>query len=307
MKKIFVNLKRFDVPKSLNGICPESDPVKWINDLIKETIALGLGKNEDVSITYFLPEAFLPGALSVLGQYDDAEKKMFSIGCQSVFRDDTAEGGNFGAFTTNRPAAAMCALGCKWTIIGHSEERKDKLEIMAAYDQSIMSDAQAMVKAGAASSALLNRQVKSAIARGMDVVFCIGETAAEKGEGGYSEYAPRVKRVLRAQLEDGLRDIGEKIKDIVIGYEPMWAIGPGKTPADSDYISFVSAYVKEVTSELFGSALDVVYGGGLKEENAKSIAAIDTIDGGLVALTKFTPPIGFDPVSLGEIVKKYTE
>ncbi len=99
----------------------------------------------------------------------------------------------------------------------------------------------------------------------------------------------------------------KKSKDIVLGYEPIWAIGPGKTPPDSDYIAFVSKYAKAVTKELYGYELDVVYGGGLKEENAESIAAVSTIDGGLVALTKFVQPIGFDPQSLKNIIMAYVK
>jgi triosephosphate isomerase len=94
-------------------------------------------------------------------------------------------------------------------------------------------------------------------------------------------------------------------KKIVIGYEPIWAIGPGKTPPGKEYIAFVSAFIQRVVRENFGAEIVVVYGGGLKEENAAMIASIETIGGGLVALTQFTGEIGFSVAQLSAIVAKY--
>jgi triosephosphate isomerase len=91
----------------------------------------------------------------------------------------------------------------------------------------------------------------------------------------------------------------------VTGYEPVWAIGPGKTPPEKEYIAFVSAFIKQVVSDQFGVEIPVVYGGGLKEENAAVIASIETLDGGLVGLTCFTGEIGFDVPGLEKIIQKY--
>jgi triosephosphate isomerase len=308
MKKIFVNLKRFEVSTKKGGICPMENPIEWTKWIIDESMRLSLGRIENVFISYFLPEALIPAALESLKKYPEAEKKGLSIGCQSVFRDDIRQGGNFGAFTANRPAAAMKELGCEWTIIAHSEERKDKFQMLAAYDPDITKKAVSADRAYAAIDGLLNEQVKRAAEKDMKIVFCVGESAEQKGEGGYDQYAPRVKSVLEKQLRNGLAGVDpNKGREIEIGYEPVWAIGPGKTPPNSDYIAFVSKFIKEVTKDMFGAPLDVIYGGGLKEENAKSIAAVETIDGGLVALTKFTAPIGFDPQSLKNIVMAYVE
>jgi len=92
---------------------------------------------------------------------------------------------------------------------------------------------------------------------------------------------------------------------IVVGYEPVWAIGPGRVPPGPDYISIVSALIKQIVRENFDAEVAVVYGGGLKEENAALIAGIPTIDGGLVALTRFTGEIGFDVRELNSIIEKY--
>ncbi|MBC7325080.1 MAG: triose-phosphate isomerase, partial [Moorella sp. (in: Bacteria)] len=127
--------------------------------------------------------------------------------------------------------------------------------------------------------------------------------------GTFDEQKPRIESVLRSQLEIGLQGIESKTGDneIVIGYEPVWAIGPGKIPPGREYISFVSATIKAIVKEKFNFNPVVVYGGGLKEENAKMIAEIETIGGGLVALTRFTGDIGFEPEGLKNIIEKYLE
>lgn len=308
MKKIFVNLKRFEVSKEDGGICPVDDPLLWIKGIMDESMRLGLGCLDNVFIGYFLPEALIPLALETLRDYEDEKKVRFAVGCQSVFREDIQSGGNFGAFTSNRPAKAMKALGCDWALIAHSEERRDKYQMLAAYDPSIIEDPSSSQKAYETVDKLVNEEVKRAVEAGMNVVFCVGESAEQKGTGDFDDYAPKVRRVLENQLRNGLDGLDlDKGNDIVIGYEPIWAIGPGKTPPGSDYIAFVSEFIKSVTKDILGEELDVIYGGGLKEENAASIASIDTIDGGLVALTKFVQPIGFDPQSLFNIVSAYAK
>lgn len=307
MKEIYVNLKRFDIPERYGGICPEEDPVKWIRNIVKSTVELGLGKMKEVNVTYFLPEALLVPALEEFRLVPEEERAHFQIGCQGVYREDVAEGGNFGAFTTNRPAASMKALGGNWVMIGHSEERKDKLSLLSAYDPEIGSDTEVYQKAAGSVEEILNQEVQCALDRGMNVLFCVGETAEQKGSDIPEEYEPRVREVLRAQLAAGLQGIQNYpgTQKISIGYEPIWAIGPGKTPPGGAYVSFVSSYIKKVCREKFGAELPVVYGGGLKEENAAEMAAVASLDGGLVALTKFTQPIAFDVNSLKEIIRAY--
>ncbi len=92
---------------------------------------------------------------------------------------------------------------------------------------------------------------------------------------------------------------------LVIGYEPMWAIGPGKVPPGKDYIAYVSALIQRIARAEAGLDVTVVYGGGLKEENAAMIASIETIGGGLVGLTRFSGEIGFDVDGLAGIISKY--
>jgi triosephosphate isomerase len=307
MKQIFVNLKRFDVAKRLGGICSTDNPVEWIEWVIDESVSLSIGKLDGFKVVYLLPESLISAAIARLSAYDESKIKTIGIGCQGVFRENVKKGGNFGAFTTNLPAAAAANLGCEWSIIGHSEERKDKLGIISRYDPLSNKDEENMKRAKDAVDSIINDEVLCALESGINVLLCVGETLEEKGEGSFDEQKPRIEKVLRSQLNAGLKGIDEWIgkRMITIGYEPIWAIGPGKIPPGEEYIGFVSAYIKSVLKQMYGVDFPVVYGGGLKEENAGMISGIDTIDGGLVALTRFSGDIAFEPDGLRRIINKY--
>lgn len=307
MKDIFVNLKRFDVPRSLGGLCPEENSKYWIQDTIQQTISLGLGKNLDYRLTYLLPEALLFPALEQRASFPEGERSQFFLGCQGVHWKDVTPGGNFGAFTTSLPAASARALGMDWAIIGHSEERRDKREVMQVYDPAIGGDDNLKIKAARAVDELVNQEVRAALSQKIGVLFCLGESAEERGEGSFEEQQPRIKQSLKTQLIEGLAGIEEYelAGKFVIGYEPIWAIGPGKTPPGGEYIRFVSTFIKETVKDVFGFDPPVVYGGGLKKENAATIASVETLSGGLIALTKFTGQIGFDVEQLKEILDTY--
>ena len=127
MKHIYLNLKRFDVPVGLGGVNRLAPVASWGRAIVEGTQqALKQYDPAGVNFTMYLPEAHLPAAAAAL-----CENSPVKLGCQGVYRDDTALGGNFGAFTTNRPAAAAKALGCESVLIGHCEERADKLGILA--------------------------------------------------------------------------------------------------------------------------------------------------------------------------------
>ncbi|HIX32708.1 triose-phosphate isomerase [Gemmiger sp. An120] len=275
MKHIFLNLKRFDVPVELGGVNRLAPMADWGRAVVEGTQA-GLAHYDpaEVEFVQFFPEAHLLSAAAAR-----CEGSRVEVGCQSVYRQDVAPGGNFGAFTSNRPAAAAKALGCTAALIGHCEERNDKAGVLA----------EAGVTDTAAVNRLLNQEILCAQKQGLKVLYCIGEKSEEQ---------ERWQEVLGEQLDIGLAGV-DKSK-VVIAYEPIWSIGPGKTPADKPYIEKIARFVKERTG-----GLDVVYGGGLKTDNAEMLASIPEIDGGLIALTRFAGEIGFYPNEYLDIIRLY--
>ena len=275
MKHLYLNLKRFDVPVEFGGVNRVAPIKDWGAFIVENTQdALAEYDQSEVEFAQFFPEAHILGAA--------AAKKAGSpikIGCQGVHRADTAVGGNFGAFTTLRPASAARALGCEYVIIGHCEERN-------FYNDTF---AEAGVSDPSATNRILNQEILRATERGLNVLYCIGEKSEEQ---------PQWEEVLGRQLDEGLAGV-DKSK-VVIGYEPVWSIGPGKTPAGKDYITMIARFVKERTG-----GMDVVYGGGLKTDNAEMLASIDEIDGGLIALTRFAGEIGWYPDEYLEIIRTY--
>lgn len=275
MKHLYLNLKRFDVPVEYGGVNRLAPVAEWGGYIVSHTQeALRTYDRLEVEFVQYLPEAHLLGAAAAL-----AADSPVKLGSQGVYRMNTAVGGNFGAFTSNRPASIVKAMGCSSSLIGHCEERNDKKGILAEAGVTDMS----------AVNRLLNQEIKCAQDAGLTVLYCIGETSEEQ---------PDWERVLGEQLDAGLDGV-DKSK-VVIGYEPVWSIGPGKTPADKDYITKIARFVKERTG-----GMDVVYGGGLKADNAAMLASIDEIDGGLIALTRFQGEIGFYPEEYLEIIRLY--
>ena len=275
MKHLYLNLKRFDVPVEYGGVNRIAPLKDWGSYIVSHTQD-GLKKYDpsQVEFVQYFPEAHILGAVSAL-----CENSPVQVGCQGVYRMNTAVGGNFGAFTTNRPASIAKAMGCTSTIIGHCEERNDKSGILA----------EAGVTDTAAVNRLLNQEIRLAVEQGLTVLYCIGEKSEEQEAW---------QQVLGDQLAIGLD--GTDKSRVVIAYEPIWSIGPGKTPADKPYIEKIARFVKERTG-----GLDVVYGGGLKADNAAMLASIADIDGGLIALTRFSGEIGFYPEEYLEIIRLY--
>ena len=167
MKHIFLNLKRFDVPVELGGVNRLAPVAEWGRAIVAGT-QQGLTGYDPAEAEFvdFFPEAHL-------------------IPAAAARTADSRVGGNFGAFTTNRPAHAAAALGCGWTLIGHCEERNDKAGILA----------EAGVTDTAAVNRLLNQEVKAAQAAGLKVLYCIGEKSEEQEQW---------QQVLGDQLSIGL-------------------------------------------------------------------------------------------------------
>lgn len=313
MKEMYVNLKRYEVSESYGGICPVDEPREWIRSVVRDTVARGLGRAEDFALTMFLPESMLATGLEALALEAPEDTVHLSLGCEGVFRDDIQPGENFGRFTANCPAAALRALGCEWVLVGHSEERRDLTSPLALYAECAGAhfDAQA---AADVSDRVMNRQLLSALRRDMSVLFCVGESEAQKGSDDPAVYEPRVRAVLRRQLELGLAGAAQVLDEkalpgqrLSIAYEPIWAVGPGKTPATAEYVAFVSGLIKETCVELFGREFPVIYGGGLTAQVAERLVGVDSVDGGFVGLTQFTKPYKFETAEMRNIILAYTE
>lgn len=275
MKHIYLNLKRFDAGTEFGGVNRLAPLNRWARTIVQSVeAALEEYDPREVEFVQFYPELHL---LQATGARQDNSN--LRIGSQGVFREDVEQGKNFGAFTTTLPAAVVADIGCSHVLIGHCEERKNLRQILQAGGS----------KDESAISGILNKEILAAQNRGLSVVYCIGEDSHEQA---------RWQEVLRDQVQIGLQGVDRS--RVVIAYEPIWSIGPGKEPADKAYITKIAQFIKKE----FGD-IDVVYGGGLKAENAAMLASIDEISGGLIALTRFQGEIGFYPEEYLEIIRLY--
>ncbi len=160
-----------------------------------------------------------------------------------------------GAHTADISAAMLSDLGCRFVIVGHSERRADHGE----------KDSDVNAKAAAAQ------------AGGLTAIICIGETEQQR-DGG------KTFDVIRTQLSGSLPDQADA-SNTVIAYEPVWAIGTGRTPSN-DEVQEVHALIRAELSKALGSdqaaAIRVLYGGSMKPENARGLIGLADVDGGLI-------------------------
>ncbi|WP_246525649.1 triose-phosphate isomerase [Geomobilimonas luticola] len=162
-----------------------------------------------------------------------------------------------GAFTGEVSPKMLVDAGCTHVIIGHSERRQYFGE----------------------TDATVNKKIKASLNAGLTVLFCIGETLAERE-------AEQTLDVLKTQLCGGLEGLsGEQLAKVVIAYEPVWAIGTGKT-ATNDQAQDAHSFIRGVVGGLYGTAVSdamrILYGGSVKPDNIKGLMAQPDIDGALV-------------------------
>lgn len=179
-----------------------------------------------------------------------------------------------GAYTGEISPDMLLDLGVKTVILGHSERR-------SYYGES---------------NEFINGKVKLAIKKGMDVVLCVGETLSEREDG-------KLEAVLGEQITKCLSGVSaEEMAHITIAYEPVWAIGTGRTatPEDADGAhAFIRCTVGKLYSEDIAQKLIIQYGGSVKASNVKALMAKENIDGALVggaslSVDKFLPIITFE-------------
>ncbi|MDY6367189.1 MAG: triose-phosphate isomerase, partial [Clostridia bacterium] len=159
-----------------------------------------------------------------------------------------------GAFTGEISADMLLEIGVEYVIIGHSERR----QYFGETDESV------------------NKRVKTALAKGLKPIVCVGETLTEREKN-------KTNRVLKKQILEGLDGITD-FTNVVIAYEPVWAIGTGKTATAEDANKTIG-YIRSVIRKTFGAevakSLRIQYGGSMKPGNAKELMAMKNIDGGL--------------------------
>lgn len=170
------------------------------------------------------------------------------IGAQNMHWEES------GAFTGEVSPIMLNELGIDYVIIGHSERRQYFCET----DETV------------------NKKIKSALKNNIKPIVCVGETLEERESG-------EEKKKVKSQIEKAFKDI-DNIEEIVIAYEPIWAIGTGKT-ASSDEANDMILFIRDIIGELYGDSKDdmrIQYGGSVKPSNVKELMNKSDIDGALV-------------------------
>lgn len=179
-----------------------------------------------------------------------------------------------GAYTGEVSVLMLREFFVHYVILGHSERR------------SIFGE----------TDSVINSKIKKAREANLKPIFCIGETLAEREDG-------KLESVLRTQITGGLKDISERdLSEIVIAYEPVWAIGTGVT-ASSQQAQDAHAFVRSVVSDLYGAdaagKIRIQYGGSVKPGNAAELMACPDIDGALIGGASLEPQSFLDIIKNG--------
>lgn len=176
---------------------------------------------------------------------------LIKFGAQNMYFEES------GAFTGEVSADMLKSVACEYVILGHSERRT----IFGETDQ------------------VINKKIKTAIKHGLKPIFCIGETLEEREKGITFEVCER-------QVRFGLEGLTEtELENLIIAYEPVWAIGTGKT-ATKEQAQEVHAFIRQLVAKLlsasFAEKLVIQYGGSVKPDNANELLSQPDIDGALV-------------------------
>jgi len=182
---------------------------------------------------------------------EEAEGTRVSISAQDVYWEPQ------GAFTGEIAVRMLVDAGCAFTIIGHSERR----QYFGETDQTV------------------EKKTRAALKGGLDAIVCVGESLEER-DGGSA--AP----VVRRQVQNGLGAFSEaELSHVAIAYEPVWAIGTGRT-ATPEIAESMHAEIRKTVAEIYGNsaavAIRILYGGSVKPDNIKSLMDCENIDGALV-------------------------
>ena len=214
-----------------------------------------LVKNDAVDVVYCVP------AIDIVPVVEAVKGSNVAVGAENFYIEDK------GAFTGEISAPMLVEAGVKYIIIGHSERR----DIFGEDD------------------ILINKKVKKAFAAGLNPILCCGESLAVRKAGTYAEW---VKRQITWDLSGVTAD---QVKNLVIAYEPIWAIGTGET-ATADQAEEVCKMIRETIAEMYDAptaeAVRIQYGGSMNAANAAELLSKPDIDGGLIGGASLKPDFG---------------
>ncbi len=207
-----------------------------------------------------------PPFTSIAAAVECAKHTKIAVGGQNVYFEKE------GAFTGEISPSMLAEAGCRYVIVGHSERR----QIFGETDEKVA------------------KKTKAALAAGLTPIVCVGETLAER-EGGHTE------KVCETQLQNGPGALtSEEFSRILMAYEPVWAIGTGRT-ATPEIAAASHKYLRQCVAKRFSTevaaALRILYGGSVKPDNIAGLMAQEELDGALVG------GASLDPKSFAAIVE----
>ena len=213
--------------------------------LIKDIKLASLNLSGKVEVILCPPYTSLETGANLL------KESSVKLGAQNMHFEDS------GAFTGEISASMLKSVGCEFVILGHSERR------------TIFNEPDEMI----------NKKMKKALSSGLKPIFCVGETLEERETN-------RTEKVIEVQVVEGLKDIPEEeMKNIIIAYEPVWAIGTGRnaTPQQAEDVHvFIRNLVNKLYSAVAAEKIVIQYGGSVKPDNSKELLSMPNIDGALV-------------------------
>jgi triosephosphate isomerase len=222
-----------------------------MNKTVAEAAELVAGLKANADKVGNVDVAVCPTFTTLASVVDGLKDTPIKVGAQNVAWAES------GAFTGEISAAMLKEVGVDYVIIGHSERR----QYFGETDETV------------------NQRTKAALAAGLLPIVCVGELLEEREAG-------KTEEVVKTQTEGGLAGLtADQAAKITVAYEPVWAIGTGKT-ATPEMAQEVHAFLRGVLADMFGSAIaDVIriqYGGSMKPSNAAELLAQPDIDGGLI-------------------------
>lgn len=240
-----------------------------MNKSVAEAKELASGIKIDLANFGEADVVLCPPFTSIPAVCEVVQDSQIKVGAQNMHWEQS------GAYTGEISAAMLRDLYCHYVILGHSERRSYFGE----------------------TDAIVNKKVKAALAAHLNPIVCIGETLEERDAG-------RAQEVVRSQVMKSMADLGADLAKLVLAYEPVWAIGTGRTasPAQAQEMhALIRSTLADMSNSDMASGMRIQYGGSMKPENAAELLGQPDIDGGLIG------GAALDALSFVKIVKSAAE